>query len=134
MMSISYLNSLLMKMAMAPAQLTTAPIISEFDFTTPPFISIKKANIVLTAHLNRFWGTLIAVTIFGLLFWLISHANFLIVQSPELSEASPRHSTLKQVGVNLMTSHVWAFEVAAILLLVALVGAAYLAFQREKEN
>lgn len=96
--------------------------------------SSQKANIVLTTHLNRFWGTLIAITIFGLLFWIISHATFLIVQSPELSEASPRRSTLKQVGVNLMTSHVWAFEVAGILLLVALVGAAYLAFHREKES
>jgi NADH-quinone oxidoreductase subunit J len=96
--------------------------------------SSQKANIVLTTHLNRFWGTLIALSIFGLLFWLISHANFLIIQSPELSESSPRHSTLKQIGVNLMTGHVWAFEVAGILLLVALVGAAYLAFQREKEQ
>lgn len=95
--------------------------------------SSQKANIVLTTHLNRFWGTLIATTIFGSLFWLISNTNFLIIQSSALTETSPHRSTLRQVGINLMTSHVWAFEVAGILLLVALVGAAYLAFQREKE-
>jgi NADH-quinone oxidoreductase subunit J len=96
--------------------------------------SSQKANVVLTTHLNRFWGTLIAATVFGLLFWLISHANFLIIQSPELSSISPRRSTLRPIGVNLMTTHLWAFEVAGILLLVALVGAAYLASQREKEK
>jgi NADH-quinone oxidoreductase subunit J len=31
--------------------------------------SSQKANIVLTTHLNRFWGALIALSIFGLLFW-----------------------------------------------------------------
>jgi NADH-quinone oxidoreductase subunit J len=91
----------------------------------------QKPNIVLTTHLNRFWGTVIAITVFGALFWLINHANFLIIQSPVIADTTPHRSTLKQVGINLMTSHVWAFEVAGIMLLVALVGAAYLAVERK---
>lgn len=91
----------------------------------------QKPNIVWTTHLNRFWGSAIAVTIFGALFWLITHANFMIIQSPALADTAPHRSTLKQVGINLMTSHVWAFEVAGIMLLVALVGAAYLAVERK---
>ena len=96
--------------------------------------SNQKANFVLTTHLNRFWGTVISVAIFGALFWLIMHADFLIIQSSELPEASVRRSTLRQVGVNLMTTHVWAFEVAGILLMVALMAAAYLAVPQEKSN
>ncbi|MFN8347895.1 MAG: NADH-quinone oxidoreductase subunit J [Spirosomataceae bacterium] len=96
--------------------------------------SNQKKNVVLTAHLNRFWGTVIAAAIFIVLFWLIMHANFLIIQSPELPEVSMRRSTLRQIGVNLMTTHVWAFEVAGILLMAALLAAAYLAVPRENSN
>ncbi|MNL78650.1 NADH:ubiquinone oxidoreductase subunit J [compost metagenome] len=39
-------------------------------------------------------------------------------------------STIKTIGVELMTSHLLPFEIAAILLLVALIGAAYLALNR----
>ena len=91
-----------------------------------------KMNYVLTTHLNQFWGTVIALGIFGVLFWLILHINFGITNAPHLAETVARRSTLRAIGINLMTTHVWAFEVVGILLLVALVGAAYLAIQRQK--
>ncbi len=93
----------------------------------------QKANQVITMHQNRFWGTAIALSIFGSLFWLIFRTNFLIIQSPVLSHTPLHRSTLRQFGIHLMTSHVWAFEVAGIMLLVALVGATYLATQKNND-
>ncbi|AEI51792.1 NADH-quinone oxidoreductase subunit J family protein [Runella slithyformis] len=92
----------------------------------------QTKNYVLTGHLNRFWGTAVALGIFGILFWIILNANFMITQSPQLAEYTPQHSTLRIIGVSLMTTHVWAFEVIGILLLAALIGAAYVATQRDK--
>lgn len=94
--------------------------------------SNQKMNFVLTTHLNRFWGTVISLSIFGILFWLILHTQFLIIGSYSVAEPLPNRSSLRGIGMHLMTTHVWAFEVAGILLLVALVGAAYLAVQKEK--
>jgi len=45
-------------------------------------------------------------------------------------EVISSNSTIRTIGVELMTSHLLPFEIAAILLLVALVGAAYLALNR----
>lgn len=89
-------------------------------------------NYVRTGHLNQFSGAVVALGIFGVLFWLILNANFMIIQSPQLAEYTPQRSTLRLIGVSLMTTHVWAFEVIGILLLAALVGAAYVSTQREK--
>jgi NADH-quinone oxidoreductase subunit J len=94
--------------------------------------SNQKKNLVLTSHLNQFWGGLVALGIFGVLLWVILNANFMITHSPQLAEVTTQRSTLRTIGVHLMTTHVWAFEVAGLLLLMALVGAAYIAAQREK--
>lgn len=92
--------------------------------------SSGKSNAVLTSHLNRFSGAFVAIAVFSALFWLIAHTRFLITESPKI----PAHyATIRQVGINLMTTHVWAFEVAGLLLLVALVGAAYLATERKQQ-
>jgi len=96
--------------------------------------SSQKANIVLTTHLNHIWGTILALSIFGSLFWLIANTHFLITASQDLAGMPASKSTIRQVGVQLMTTHVWAFEVAGILLLVALVGAAYLAMYENKSS
>jgi NADH-quinone oxidoreductase subunit J len=84
-----------------------------------------QRNQVLTTHLNRFWGGVIALGIFGVLFSVITAANFAITDHPIISEQN--HSTIRRIGISLMTSHVLPFEIAGILLLVALVGAAYVA-------
>lgn len=94
--------------------------------------SNQTKNYVRTGHLNQFWGALVALGMFGLLFWIILNADFMITRSPQLAEVTSPRSTLRLIGVNLMTTHVWAFEVVGILLLAALIGAAYVATQREK--
>ena len=70
-------------------------------------------------------GFLVSTLVFMALARIISLADFRLA-----GEAVNRKSTIKTIGVELMTSHLLPFEIAAILLLVALVGAAYLALNR----
>ena len=72
-----------------------------------------------------FWGSLLGAGFFALLIKIIITANFKMSGDSITSK-----STIKTIGVELMTSHLLPFEIAAILLLVALVGAAYLAMNR----
>ena len=57
---------------------------------------------------------------------VILEANFNII-----SKQTHTGTTVKQIGINLMTDYVFAFEVVGILLLAALVGAAFIA-KKEK--
>jgi NADH:ubiquinone oxidoreductase subunit 6 (subunit J) len=71
------------------------------------------------------WGFLLGAGVFVMLAKIISSANFKMT-----GDLISSRSTIKTIGVELMTSHLLPFEIAAILLLVALVGAAYLAMNR----
>lgn len=74
---------------------------------------------------RTFWGIVVSLSLFALLVVVIFTAKFSL-NSPALSS----RSTIRTLGVELMTSHLLPFEIAGILLLVALVGAAYLALNR----
>lgn len=82
-------------------------------------------NRVVVSMARQFWGFLVGVSLFGFLSYVIVTSNFKMT-----GESNVSRSTLKTIGVELMTSHLLPFEIAAILLLVALVGAAYLALNR----
>ncbi len=77
---------------------------------------------LLTQNQNRFWGVLVAVGIFGLLFYGLSQAHFGVLEN----EMNDFQSSIRPLGVGLMTQYVLPFEVIGILLMVALIGAAYL--------
>ena len=70
-------------------------------------------------------GFLIGSGMFLFLGYIIIDARFKMQ-----GEVINTNSTIRTIGVELMTSHLLPFEIAAILLLVALVGAAYLALNR----
>jgi NADH:ubiquinone oxidoreductase subunit 6 (subunit J) len=70
-------------------------------------------------------GFLVGSGLFVFLGYIILDARF-VMQGEVISS----NSTIRTIGVELMTSHLLPFEIAAILLLVALVGAAYLALNR----
>ncbi|KAA0993996.1 NADH-quinone oxidoreductase subunit J family protein [Dyadobacter aurulentus] len=74
---------------------------------------------------RKVWGGLIGFGIVMIFTRIIFSANFRMS-----GEAVSRKSTIKTIGVELMTTHLLPFEIAAVLLLVALVGAAYLALNR----
>ncbi|WP_394993971.1 NADH-quinone oxidoreductase subunit J [Emticicia sp.] len=86
----------------------------------------NQPNKILVSHHNIFWAVLVAVLLFLAYLKVILEANFNII-----SKQIHTGSTVKQIGVNLMTDYIFAFEVVGILLLAALVGAAFIA-KKEK--
>ena len=72
------------------------------------------------------WGLLAAVPLFGILVYVLLTVNWPVVQAPVPPEA------IIQLGVGLVSpeGYLLPFEVASVLLLVALVGAVIIA--REK--
>ena len=93
----------------------------------------QQKSQVLTKHLNRFWGIVVALGIFGILFSVVVSANFQIANQ-QIMQSSESRSTIRRVGINLLTSHVLPFEIAGILLLVALIGAAYIAAEKQEST
>jgi NADH-quinone oxidoreductase subunit J len=86
----------------------------------------NQANTILVSHHNIFWAVLVAVLLFLGYLKVILEANFNII-----GKQKHTGTTVKQIGVNLMTDYVFVFEVVGILLLAALVGAAFIA-KKEK--
>jgi NADH:ubiquinone oxidoreductase subunit 6 (subunit J) len=82
---------------------------------------------------HYFWGALIGSSLFGLLAYTILQVNFgklEWIQQAEVEEQVIQKSTIQTIGIKLMTDYVLPFEVAGILLLVALIGAAFIAKQQ----
>lgn len=82
----------------------------------------NRVEILITREV---WGFLIGGGLFVFLAYVILSAQFKMN-----GEIISSKSTIKTIGVELMTSHLLPFEIAAILLLVALIGASYLALNR----
>lgn len=84
---------------------------------------------------NPVLGGITGIIIFCVLVLAILKSNFValdwISRSAETGSGI-KESTFFTIGKNLMTTHLLPFEVAAILLLVALIGAAYIASGKVK--
>jgi NADH-quinone oxidoreductase subunit J len=79
---------------------------------------------------NRVAGTLAGLGLFGLFITAILKAKFSAltwINQTQQSGEKMQESTVAGIGINLMTDFVLPFEVAGILLMVALLGAAYIA-------
>jgi len=74
---------------------------------------------------RELWGFITGTGLFVFLGYIILDSQFEMT-----GEIISSKSTIRTIGVELMTSHLLPFEIAAILLLVALIGAAYLALNR----
>ena len=93
-----------------------------------PAATSQTPNRVMVALGRGFWGGAVALALFLVLFLVILQANFVLV-----GDTLNSRSTIRTLGVELMTTHLLPFEIAGILLLVALVGAAYLAMNRHPD-
>jgi NADH-quinone oxidoreductase subunit J len=85
---------------------------------------------VTTRGHHQFWAALIGLSLFGLLGFMILQVNFASldwIQQSVANEQLIRESTVQTLGVQMMSDFVLPFEVAGILLLVALIGAAFIA-------
>jgi len=75
--------------------------------------------------LNRVLGGLVSLGILAIVSYVIFTANWHLIQKP------PAEETVNSIGTALMTQWLLPFEVASLLLLAALVGAAMLARREE---
>ncbi len=85
---------------------------------------------VVSENVNKVWGVLIALLLLIGLSYTIRQTNFSTlpwVQTASANELITSESTVYAIGIKLMTDFVLPFEVASLLLLIALIGAAYIA-------
>jgi len=85
---------------------------------------------VITQVHHRLIGLLIGLTLFVVITYGILQANLdhlPWIKSAVASGQVIHESTVQQLGVLLMSRYIFPFELAAILLLVALIGAAFIA-------
>jgi len=85
-----------------------------------------QPNKIEVEHHNLFWAVLVAVIVFLVFLKIIFNANFHII-----GKKIHNGSSIQQIGINLMTDYIFAFEVIGIFLLAALIGAVYIA-KKEK--
>jgi NADH:ubiquinone oxidoreductase subunit 6 (subunit J) len=90
---------------------------------------------VLSENVNTVWGTLIAGLIVVGLSYSILKANISSLpwlQTTQIDVLGNQKSTVQMIGIKLMTDFVLPFEIASLLLLIALMGAAYIATDKQK--
>ena len=75
---------------------------------------------LVVQHANLFSGTLAGLSFFGLLIYFLAAQRFNVLSAAKPSPETSIHT----FGIGLMSDFILPFEVAGILLLVALVGAA----------
>ena len=81
-------------------------------------------------HSNVFTGLVVSIPLFLVLCFFIFEEKFVL---NEVSPIEENPKAIERIGINLMTEYVLAFEVAGILLLITLIGAAVIASHKIKE-
>ena len=82
----------------------------------------------VSGRTNRFAGMLAAFGLFGLFFVVFLKANLSVLPAAQMP--GDESGSIRAVGISLLTDNLLPFEIAGILLLVALIGAAYIAGRR----
>ena len=79
---------------------------------------------------NWGWGAFVALVIFAALVWILTSWPGLTQPAAELTE---RTDTLRQLGIALVApdAFVLPFELASVLLLAALIGSIFVAWERK---
>ncbi|ELR70528.1 NADH-ubiquinone oxidoreductase chain J [Fulvivirga imtechensis AK7] len=85
---------------------------------------ISGKALVTEAH-NKFWAVVVCGGLFTLLLYGIFRINFALLSGSGGTTAGTNN--VQQLGIGLMSDYILPFEVAAILLLIALIGAATIA-------
>lgn len=94
-----------------------------------------KNKSVLSENVNKIWGAIVSIFILiGLCYtiWRASFSSMPWVQHAQADVLNNEESTVYTIGIKLMTDYVLPFEVASLLLLIALIGAAYIATDKPK--
>ena len=90
---------------------------------TSTVVASERSNAILAGSRGVWLGLLLAGGLFFGLSRLLLNAHFVLFDQP----ISTAPTTIDTIGKQLMTEYIVPFEIISILLLVALVGAGYLA-------
>ena len=97
--------------------------------------SRSDSKSLISETINKVWGTIAALAVGAGLIYLIMQVPFqeLPWQQEHIAALHPK-TTLPAIGINLMTTFVLPFEVASLLLLIALIGAAFISASNRKHD
>ena len=92
---------------------------------------LNLENLPKREGLKRYWpfAIVILVVIAGLTFYVTAPEHFSLAANPQTVLQSADYSNVGAIGSVLYTQYVYAFEIAAIILLVAIIAAISLAFR-----
>lgn len=100
------------------------------------FTTKTNKDVDLSAGLhNVIAATILSAFFFSLLAYGIANTNFeqlKWIKQKKLLPTVQEESTVKPIGVLLMSDYLLAFEVSAIILLIALIGASFIAGKENK--
>jgi NADH-quinone oxidoreductase subunit J len=82
---------------------------------------------LISENRNTWLGGVLALAIFVGMGWIFWQTDIPIADEFLSSTVDAKADNIRMLGIALMTDHLVAFEVAGILLLAALIGAAYIA-------
>lgn len=84
-----------------------------------------------TSSRNKLSGGLICFFLAALLLFGIYKINFFLLNPSQQKE---QYNNVEQLGIGLMSDYILPFEIAAVLLLAALIGAATIAGYKQKQD
>jgi NADH:ubiquinone oxidoreductase subunit 6 (subunit J) len=94
-----------------------------------------KANIIESTNYNRILGSVIALGIFGALFYVFTKISFVRLEGQHFDFFEQPKSTVQAIGIRLVTDNSLPLEAIGVLLIGALIGAGFIAKQSiSKEN
>lgn len=90
---------------------------------------VASSNAITVSSKNITWGIVTAVAFFVGLAAMLYQTNFKLSKTYVAPE-----STIDKLGISLLTENLLLFEVVGVLLLIALIGAAFVAKKMENEK
>ncbi|TXK48628.1 NADH-ubiquinone/plastoquinone oxidoreductase chain 6 [Pontibacter qinzhouensis] len=93
-----------------------------------------KDKSVMSQNVNKSWGSMVAgVVLVGLCYTILQtdYATLPWIEAASTDVLGEQKSTVQAIGVKLMTDVVLPFEIASLLLLIALMGSAYIATDKQ---
>ncbi len=92
-----------------------------------------KGEAIQSESINPVSGVLIASALFAGLAYLIISAEYLFPQKNVVQVNTTAKSSIIEIGVRLITNFALPFEVASLILLIALMGAAYISTEEKHD-
>jgi len=88
---------------------------------------------VQSESINRFSGLLTAGALLAGLAYLILSADYLFPSETSLASTSNTKTSIITIGIRLITNFALPFEVASLILLIALMGAAFISTEEKHD-